>query len=57
MKIWYFHGQYKTHGLGTNEISYIFDLRHMSTVAAHFQRKTEFSYIHSSIQAKKFKKY
>ena len=57
MKIWYFHGQYKKHGLGTNEMSYNFDLRHMSIVAAHFQRKTECSYIHSSIQAKKFKKY
>ena len=31
MKIWYFHGQYITDGVGTNEISYnIFDLRHMS---------------------------
>ena len=31
MKIWYFHGQYITNGLGTNEISYnIFDLRDMS---------------------------
>ena len=31
MRIWYFHGQYITNGLGTNEISYnIFDLRHMS---------------------------
>ena len=28
----------------------------MSKVAAHFQRKTECSYIHSSIQAKKIKK-
>ena len=26
MKIWYFHGQYKASGLGTNKISYnIFD--------------------------------
>ena len=57
MKIWYFHGQYKTNGLGTNEISYIFDLSHMSKVAAHFQRKTECSYIHSSMQAKEPKKY
>ena len=31
MRIWYFHGQYITNGLGTNEILYnIFDLRHMS---------------------------
>ena len=30
MKIWYFHGQYKTNGFGTNEISYnIFNLRHI----------------------------
>ena len=41
MKIWYFHGQYKTNVLGTNEISYIFYLCHMSKVAAHFQRKKE----------------
>ena len=35
MKIWYFHGQYKANGLGTNKISYnIFDLRHVSKVAA-----------------------
>ena len=40
MKIWYFNGQYKANGLGTNEKSYIaFDLRHMSKVAAHFQKK------------------
>ena len=42
MKIWYFHGQYKANTLGTNEKSYnIFDLRHMSKVAAHFQKKNK----------------
>ena len=42
MKIWYFHGQYITNGLGTNEISYnIFDLRHMSKLAADFQKKSK----------------
>ena len=34
----YFHGQYKTDGLGTNEISFNNpNLRHVSKVAAHFQ--------------------
>ena len=42
MKTWYLHGQYKAYGLGTNKISYnIFDLRHMSKVAAHFQKKNK----------------
>ena len=42
MKIWYFHGQYKANGLGTNKISHnIFDLRHVSKVAAHFQKKNK----------------
>ena len=41
MKIWYFHGQYKVSGLGTNKICYIFDLCHMSKVAAHFQKKNK----------------
>ena len=42
MKIWNFHGQYKANGLGTNKISYnIFDLRHVSKVAAHFQKKNK----------------
>ena len=32
--------QYRASGLGTNIISYkIFDLRHLSKVAAHFQKK------------------
>ena len=44
MKIWYFHGQYKTNVLGTNEISYIFDSCRMSKVGAHFQRKKMFIY-------------
>ena len=40
MKIWYFHGQYITNGFGTNEMLYnIFDLRHMSNLAAEFQKK------------------
>ena len=44
MKIWYFYGQYKPNGLGTNDKSYkIFDLRHMSKVAAHFQKKNKTS--------------
>ena len=42
MKIWYFHGQYKASDLGNNETSYnIFDLRHVSKVAAHFQKKNK----------------
>ena len=41
MKICYFHGQYITNGLGSNKISYIFDLRHMSKLAADFRRKTK----------------
>ena len=42
MKIWYFYGQYKPNGLGTNDKSYnTFDLRHMSKVAAHFQKKNK----------------
>ena len=41
-RIWYFYGQYKANGLGTNEKSYnIFDLRHWSKVAAHFQKKNK----------------
>ena len=40
MNIWYFHGQYKASGLGTNKISYnIFDLRHVSKVVAYFPKK------------------
>ena len=40
MKICYFHGQYKANSLGTNEISYnISDLRQLSKVAAHIQKK------------------
>ena len=69
IKTWYFHDQYKTNGLGTNEISYIFDLRHMSIlsvenlrhmsytfIAAYFHWKTQCSYIRSSIQGKRLKK-
>ena len=42
MKNWYFHGQYKANSLVINKISYnIFDLRHMSKVAAHFQNKNK----------------
>ena len=42
MKIWYFHGQYITNGLGTINISYnIFDLRHMSKLAADFQKQNK----------------
>ena len=50
MKIWYFHGQYKTNVLGTNEISYIFDSWRMSKVGAHFQRKKN---VHIFIQVSK----
>ena len=40
MKIWYFHGQYITNGFGTNEmLCNIFDLRHMSNLAAEFQKE------------------
>ena len=42
MKIWYFHGQYITNGVGTNNISYnIFDLRHISKLAADFQKQNK----------------
>ena len=42
IKIWYFHGQYKAKGLGTNKLSYnIFDLRHVSKVAIHFEKKNK----------------
>ena len=42
MKIRYFHGQHKTSGLGTNKIFYnIFYLRHVSRVAAPFQKKSK----------------
>ena len=42
MEIWYFHGQYEANVLGNNEISYnIFDLRHVSKVAAHFMKKNK----------------
>ena len=58
MNIWYFHGQYEANGLGTNEIPHnIFDLRHVSKVAAHFQKKKKSSFIHSSIQTKWVEKY
>ena len=58
MKIWYFYGQYKANGLGTIEKSYnIFDLSHMSIVAAHFQKKNKRLYIHSGVQTKKVEKY
>ena len=43
MKIWYFQGQYKASGLGTNKICYIFYLRHVSNVAAHFQKTDKIS--------------
>ena len=36
MKTWYFHCQCKASGLGTNKVSYIFSLRHVSKVAADF---------------------
>ena len=42
MKIWYFHGQYITNGLVTNEISYnLFDLSHMRKSDADVQKKNE----------------
>ena len=50
MKIWYFHGQNITNGLGTNKISYnIFDLRNMSKVAADFQKKNRNIYIFTQV--------
>ena len=36
MKSYYAHGQCKASGLETNKIYYIFDLHHMSKVAARF---------------------
>ena len=36
MKTWHFHGHCKAGGLGTNKMSYIFDLRRVSKVAARF---------------------
>ena len=59
MKIWYFHGQYIRNGFRTNEMLYnIFDLRHMSNLAADFQKKTaKRLYIHSSIRTIKIEKY
>ena len=48
MKIWYFHGQYITNGFGTNEMLYnIFDLRHMSNLAADFQKNNNKTFIYS----------
>ena len=42
IKRWFFHGQSEANGLGTNEISSnIFDLCHVSKVAAHFQKKNK----------------
>ena len=42
MRIWYFHGQYITNCLRSNDISYnIFDLRHMSKLAADFQKQNK----------------
>ena len=50
MKIWYFHGQYITNGFGTNETLYnIFDLRHMSNLAAEFQEKKQGLYIFTQV--------
>ena len=50
MKIWYFHGQYITNGSGNNEISYnIFDLRHMSKLAAKFEKKNKIVYIFAQV--------
>ena len=52
MKIWCFHGQYKENNFGINEITYnTSDLRHMSKVAAHFQKKKK------SLLTKKTEKY
>ena len=50
MKIWYFHGQYITNGFGTNEIlCNIFDLCHMSKLAADFQKKNKNVYIFTQV--------
>ena len=44
MKTQYFHSQHKADGLGNNKMSYnIFNLRHVSKVAAHFQKKSKSS--------------
>ena len=55
MEIWYFHGQYEANGLGNNEISYnIFDLRHVSKVAAQLEEKQN---VHVFIQVPKQRKW
>ena len=42
MKTWYFHGECKASGLGTNEISNnTFDLRHRTKLAADLQKKNK----------------
>ena len=48
MKIWYFHGQYIRNGFRTNEMLYnIFDLRHMSNLAAECQKNKKKDFIYS----------
>ena len=58
MKIWYFHGQYRTNGLRINEISYnIFDLRHMTKLAPDFQKKNNtFTQVSKQRKCKNIKK-
>ena len=41
MKVWYFYVQYKASCFGTNKICYIFDLRHVSKLAAHFKKRSK----------------
>ena len=55
MKTWYSHGQYKANGLGTNKICYIFDLRHMSNVAAQFQNVHIFIQVYKQRESGKSK--
>ena len=58
MKIWYFHGQHKTNGLGTNKIFYnIFDLRYVSKAAAHFKKKNKMFIYSFQYPTKKVEKY
>ena len=50
--------QYKASGLGTNRISYkIFDLRHVSKVAANLQKKNKTFVCSFKYQTKKVEKY
>ena len=58
MKTWYFHGQCKASGLGTNKLSYNILITSREQSSCTFLEETQkSSYIHSSIQTKKEEKY